>query len=643
LHWKKLLPFSLFVGLVVGIIGIPLGWISTSRAAESSEEGIKAAFIYNFIRYIEWPNEAGKTNFELAYLGSSATMFTALRKLQGNRIKNVPIKVKRVSSPDELLPADLVLVDGDKLTLLRNINTLIKDSPVLIISDQSKEKQLFGINFFRTEQQRMGFEINRYNLVYQQLKVSPDIVILGGTEIEIATMVKEMEADLEKGRSQLAELLSQVDVKQKKLDEQTEKLSSQQQRLFDLDMTIRSQKTAYDKLQTEFAQLSESLLTSRLELDQNNQLLGTKQAELAKKSAAIDDLANLINRNKQLLLEQNQRLTEQREELSQSQQQLETQKVALEKQSHTIQAQSKALYAMILLIISVGITILMVYRGFKIKQKSNEALERKNKQLEDINYQLTNTRDQLVEAEKMAALGGLVAGVAHEINTPIGVGVTSASHLMDSLRGFEKKYQSGDLKRSELEALLQDLNESGNILERNLRRASALIRSFKQVSADQTNEEIRQFKLLEYLGEIVQNLHHKLKQKNHRVELEGESSLTIRSYPGVFAQIFTNLIVNSIIHGFGEHEHGVISIATERQNDQVVIRYRDNGKGIPDDQRDKVFNPFFTTNRQQGGTGLGLHICFNLITQRLRGSIQCEQSDCGALFVVTLPIVRPTE
>ncbi|TQV85777.1 YfiR/HmsC family protein [Aliikangiella coralliicola] len=615
-------------------------------AAESPQEAIKSAYIYKFLSYVEWPDDSNKNTLVLTYFGKNKQFFELLSAVEKRKVRGHSMKTRWVRNIAELLPTDVIIVDQKFNRHLSKINSLIKDEPVLVISDHAKEKQLFGINFTSLESNRIGFEINRYNLVYQKLKVSTDIVILGGTEIEIASLVKEMESDIEDSRDKLSQMENEVIQKQKLLDEQSLALKQQERQLADLDQTIRGQRKSYDKLKKEYTELNASLVVSRTELNQNNQLLQTKQEELQQKSVAIDDLAELINRNKQLLIEQSNALKSQKAELTQSQRQLENQmqtlsqqELTLKEQSSTIKTQSTALYGSIILLLSITVSVVMVYRGFRIKQKANLDLESKNNELKEINFKLTHTQDQLVESEKMAALGGLVAGVAHEINTPIGVGVTSSSHLLDLLKNFSRMYEKGQIKRSDLESLLADLTESGDILHRNLLRASGLIRSFKQVSADQTNEEIRTFNLNEYLGEICQNLRHKLKQKKHEVIIDCPKHLSITSYPGALSQVITNLIVNSVIHGFGDKTNGQIDIQATLVEDQLIVNYRDNGKGIPEGTREKVFDPFFTTNRSEGGTGLGLHISFNL-TQKLGGRIKCLPASEGAYFQITLPVVK---
>src|ERR671933_2155012 len=267
------------------------------------------------------------------------------------------------------------------------------------------------------------------------------------------------------------------------------------------------------------------------------------------------------------------------------------------------------------------------------------SLKDKNEELEKTLQQLKTTQIQLIESEKMAALGNLVAGVAHEINTPIGISVTAASVLAEDATDFSNIYQSGKMKRADLETFLDTARESSRMILANLKRAADLVQSFKQVAVDQSSESQRCFYLKEYLEEIILSLIGNLKKTKHNIKITGDANLTLNSYPGALSQIVTNLVMNSLIHAYGEEEAGQIQLDFQREGEQLILQYSDDGQGIKPENISQIFDPFFTTNRSQGNTGLGLHIVYNLITQKLRGTIQCEsQVGRGTKFTLKLPI-----
>ncbi|MBD2059106.1 histidine kinase [Oculatella sp. FACHB-28] len=282
-------------------------------------------------------------------------------------------------------------------------------------------------------------------------------------------------------------------------------------------------------------------------------------------------------------------------------------------------------------------------RNLQLQQEVQERnlaeaqLQEKAKQLEQTLHNLQQAEAQLIQTEKMAALGGLVAGIAHEINTPIGVGVTAASLLMEKTIAFSERFKGGTMKRSDLEKFLDLAQQSSRMTLSNLERAAELIHSFKQVAVDQSSESKRVFNLKDYLEEILLQLSPKLKVTKHHVEVRGDRHLTLTSYPGAFSQIVTNLIMNSLLHAYEPGEAGQIILSFEQTKEQVILEYIDDGSGIAPENLGKIFEPFFTTKRGQGGSGLGLHIVYNLVTRKLKGTIQCESLlGIGTKFVIKL-------
>lgn len=269
-----------------------------------------------------------------------------------------------------------------------------------------------------------------------------------------------------------------------------------------------------------------------------------------------------------------------------------------------------------------------------LEQKVQQRTAELSKALED----LKATQKQLVESEKMAALGGLVAGVAHEINTPIGTSITIASTLADETKNFTEAIAQGKLKRSVLNNYLELAGESTQLMLSNLGRAGELIQSFKQIAADQSNLEHRCFNLKEYLKEIALSLAPQF-TTSHTLTVEGDETIKINSYPGAFAQVVTNLVTNSLTHGYPGGETGKLLLEVCQKSDKIKIEYSDDGCGIEEENLGKIFEPFFTTARSKGGTGLGLHIVYNIVTQKLQGTIEVHsQVGLGTRFFITIPL-----
>ncbi|GAK52552.1 histidine kinase [Candidatus Moduliflexus flocculans] len=245
---------------------------------------------------------------------------------------------------------------------------------------------------------------------------------------------------------------------------------------------------------------------------------------------------------------------------------------------------------------------------------------------------------QLAQSEKMAVLGGLVAGMTHEMSSPLGIAVMAVSHLEAITQKIQHEFLTSQLSRTSLEKFLKNTSESIAIIQKNLDRTADLLKSFKQMAIDRASERKHEFNLLQYIDDILLSLKPKLKPTAHTVVVDCPKDLRIHSYPGIFSQIFTNLIMNSLTHGFETIPNGQIRINIVQDNDTLRVIYQDNGKGIPEEHLEKLFHLFFTTRYGQGGSGLGLNIIYNLVTQKLGGKIMCESTvGQGTTFTIHIP------
>ncbi|MBE9092856.1 ATP-binding sensor histidine kinase [Tychonema sp. LEGE 07203] len=289
--------------------------------------------------------------------------------------------------------------------------------------------------------------------------------------------------------------------------------------------------------------------------------------------------------------------------------------------------------------ISISIENAQLYTNLQQFNLNLEKLvQQRTSELSQTLEDLKSAQKKLVESEKMAALGGLVAGVAHEINTPIGIGITAASLLAEKVTKFFELYSKGQIKRSELEKFLDTAMQSSNMILSNLTRAADLIHSFKEVAVDQSSELKRTFNVKNYLEEILTSLTAKLRQTKHKIEIRCDENIVLDSYPGVLCQIVTNLVLNSLIHAYDAEDEGILAFDFKLEGDRLIFEYADNGKGITPENLSKIFEPFFTTKRGKGGTGLGLHIIYNLVTQKLKGTVTCEsQRNKGTRFMIEFP------
>lgn len=280
----------------------------------------------------------------------------------------------------------------------------------------------------------------------------------------------------------------------------------------------------------------------------------------------------------------------------------------------------------------------VIARRTQAEETAREAAEKTALAYED----LKQAQESLVQSEKLAGLGSMVAGVAHEINTPVGIIMTSASVLNQATLQTSQAMAEGAVRKSDVSAYLETAGESARLILANAERAAHLIQSFKQVAVDQTSEQRRSFDLQKYLEELTTSLHPALKKGHVSVDVVCPAGLQMDSYPGLLAQVLTNLTMNSITHAFEPQQNGKIALNVSSTGENIKIVFCDDGHGIPAEHLPRIFDPFFTTRRGQGGTGLGLHIVFNIVTKQLGGAISVSNVEPrGACFELLIPRVTP--
>ena len=277
-----------------------------------------------------------------------------------------------------------------------------------------------------------------------------------------------------------------------------------------------------------------------------------------------------------------------------------------------------------------------------VEQRTLE-LQQSNQELSDSLEKLKIAQQELLQSEKLASLGNLVSGVAHEVNTPLGISITAASHLTSEVRLVSRALTENNLKKSDLERFLDECQETGDLLSGNLDRAARLISSFKQVAVDQTSEEKRRINLKNYVDEILASL--RPKYKNTRVVVNNaiDPDIELMLTPGALSQVITNLVINSLLHGFDDGQlPGHIHLGSAQGTHQtILLTYEDDGRGMSEETLKHIFDPFYTTRRSSGGSGLGMNIVFNLVTGKLGGRIQLDSPPHqGCHITIRLPLTE---
>ncbi|WP_174874356.1 PAS domain-containing sensor histidine kinase [Vogesella oryzae] len=270
-------------------------------------------------------------------------------------------------------------------------------------------------------------------------------------------------------------------------------------------------------------------------------------------------------------------------------------------------------------------------------------LASKNKELEDTLQQLRQAQDQLVQESKLSSLGALVAGIAHELNTPIGNARMVSTTLVETSQNFGQRLDdAAGIRKSELKEFLSHVSDGAQLLERNIVRASDLIQSFKQVAVDRASSQRRRFNLQQVADEVVMTLHPILNKTPYQVKTAIDPAIEIDGYPGPLGQILVNLIENALKHGLEGRKHGSIVISGQQHKNVAELTVVDDGCGIPKEHLPRIFDPFFTSRLGQGSSGLGLHIVFNIVSGLLGGAISVDSTQGeGTRFKMILPLQAP--
>ena len=301
-------------------------------------------------------------------------------------------------------------------------------------------------------------------------------------------------------------------------------------------------------------------------------------------------------------------------------------------------------FTLLMLLITISIYINDSLNSEKTLTLKKDELELSNENISNSLNKLKTMQNQLIESEKNASMGQLISGIAHEINTPIGICITSASYLDDQSKEFFNKFISNKITKQDFEDYMDTQQTSASLINENLRKASELISVFKQVSVDQDLDISRKFKIGHFIKELLSSFNHRVKNKNIKTVCEYQQDFEVNTYAGSLIIILTHLINNSLLHAFDDIAEGIITITISLKENNVILEYQDNGCGMSEEDNKKMLSPFFTTKRFQGSCGLGMNIVYNQATQKLLGQMTCTSSpDKGVYISLQFPRFTDTK
>lgn len=609
-----------------------ISFYTATVLSQEEPDLIKAAIIYQVAQNITWPTSPNN-NFIITLYGDGAEyneMYQYLKQIARKSIHNKKTLVQKSKNITDLKNSHLVYISAFDLNEVANISQSIRNTSTLLITDEFSFKANIMINL--TEQnEKISFQVNRANILNEGLTINEDLLLIGGSELDIRDIYAQMkeklysaEQELKSSQQQiittqqtLKSLNEQVTQSNNKITLQENNLLATKQNFDDAQHKLRSKNDELNYILTEYELLQENVLTIKKELTLESKKLSAQKDEYKKvltdfknRQNDLTALENEINRKNQLLSSQTKSLSQKTEQII--------------KQQYTITAVSSITF---IALIGLLFIFYMVLKYKKITQKLSQS-----------NKYLKSTQKQLVESEKFAALGQLIAGVAHELNTPLSIAITSASSIQDKALGCKEKIDQGELTKKDLVKLIETIETGQGLALRNLQRCANLISSFKKVSTDQSISQRQSILLRDYICEIMQTLAIELKRNNVIWKVEGDNP-KIFIDPGFLAQVINNIIMNAINHAFENTSFKEVNLNIIQVNERVKINITDNGSGMNEQTLVHLFEPFYTTKRNQGGTGLGMNIVYNLINQNMRGKITVNSElNKGTDFAITLPL-----
>lgn len=663
--FKQILSRYSLIFLLCLLTGFSLSAQENSSYQDADIE-LRAAYISAVMRYATWPNEKRKEQLTIGVMGADK-LFHTLDTLFIPPVRNLPIEVKKIERNTQLVDLDILYIGNVSLQQLPSIMAIARSQHILIITEGASLREEVMINILSSQNKRLSFQVNADKIAEAGIHTTSDLILLRGTELELILHVQQKQQELYLLQQEHDLILLERDKEQERLHqaqehihnlelaieernfvlaakegtiEDTERLmSSQQMKLNQLLHELDGQRQLLLNRETQLNAIQRDLNLSRQELERQQRELEYKEKQLRAKQDESDRLSSQITNNKKTLQAQQDILQSQVESMN-------NQALLIQSREKTIAKQRYQIFfigiGFFIAVVFAILSITLYFRGRRISHSLVEAIDK-----------LKSTQDQLIEAEKMAALGNLVAGVAHEVNTPLGIAITATSMMAELRENIVSAFEHKKLTQKQLQHFLDRSFESLQLTERNLANVDKLITNFKQVAVDHVVIENRDINLAQYIEEVMSTLSIELKRTGvtYTIEYDEENPIHLEIAPGALAQIITNLTTNSIRHAFDE-QPGHITIRLSRQDNEkdkseekVLIQFCDNGKGISSDVMSRLYEPFFTTKRNRGGTGLGMSIVYNIVRQKLQGEIFVQSTlNESTCFTLLLPIqARPNQ
>jgi signal transduction histidine kinase len=626
-------------------------------AQELTDPLIKTGLLHKFAQHIEWPQEEDIDTFRIGIYGQQPELLSNLRLLESVELKGKPVAVKQFNRLGEIPFTHLLYVARENNAELGRIANRIEGYSTLMVSDRARNQDQIMINFLPLKDGKADFEINKANIINANLKITPDLLLLGGTEVDIAGLYKESQQGLQRLKSQIEELSESFRSKSQQIENQNRELEVQKE-LFDAQsLQIIQQQEEMDASAKQLADVLREVELKQQTLDSKIELIKNQEMEI---ETQRKDIANQNNILKDLELE-----------IGIKERSIEQQKSQLSNYANIVARQKTFLFIIIAISILIAGLVFFIYRSYRIKKnanreikqrqeeiiaqseeirQANEALEAQKSELQLTLENLKLTQSQLIQSEKMASLGVLTAGIAHELNNPINFvsgNVNPLKRDMDSICSLIEQYddliKENNLEEvfglvSEVKAqmdyglLIKEINNLLLGIQEGADRSSRIIKGLRSFSR-LDEEKFQLYNIHDGIDSTLILLHNKVKN-TIKVHKDFGDLQEIECLPSKLNQVFMNILTNCIQ---AIEDKGEIFIQTVSSDIWVKVIFKDTGTGMSPEVKAHIFEPFYTTKDVGKGTGLGLSITYGIIEQHHGNIDVISEPGIGTEFIISLP------
>ncbi len=623
MKYKNILPLMIIISFFV------LNAVASAQNISKNE--IKGAFIFNFVKHTTWPNKPKDQEIILAVYADSDFYESVRESFSNKKINGQAIQFLLSNNIEDIKRYHAVIIQEKFNDSLDDIAFALRKTDTLLITQNSISKKNVMINLVTsTKNNRLSFEVNKSNILYENLSISSELLLLGGTELDVAILYRETESAMQDIKKHENQMIANLALLKNQLEQNEQGLKEKKSELDELRLQTKKQQRNFllmkEELAFKFEEKEQTLI--KISAQKNKEILAS-QVILKNKIHEIEMRKSEITAMEAAIVSNQLKINRQIKKINNQQSEIIT------KDEHI---KSRNTYLAITLILFFIASLFTVIIGVLFVRN-----RKTTKELQVTLNNLRKTQAQLVQSEKMASLGLLTAGVAHEMNTPLGIIVTSLSIIEDDIEALENKIDNNELSKRNLLHSLGEIKESTAISSTPLSRLVMIVNNFKQLADEHAYEERRSIDVKTYIDEIMNTLSRELNSKGISYEINGDKDFTIIVIPGSLVQVLTNLVTNAMLHAFSNddsQQHAQITInLTKTNNDAIEIEFSDNGVGMDEIVLKNIYEPFYTTKRSKGVTGLGMNIVYNIVQQKLQGSMDIKSVlGIGTTVMLTLPV-----